>query len=231
MNEFKTCNKCSGFDGNELAKRLIHSLSIMQNKTTIYKEIDIDKIKEDYDNINNKLIYLFKYYQDLQDLIQRKVYMMPTEYLFIRNISLIYSSLSYAHDCLEEWYKVVTNKKTTRYVYCHGKCELDHYIAKDDGYFISLEKAHLGSPIEDFIYFYNKNYNDTDMISNFNYYQQRYKYNKEELLFFLLNILIPEKVDIYPSSLNKCSYLVEFFDKIIITNDFVLEYKKQCEYN
>ena len=213
-------------DSDYISKRLIFNLSLLQNKTTIYKEIDKDKQREEYDKFKEQIIYLEKYYYTLQDVIESRIYMSPLEYLVIRNISIIYSALNYSKELLEKWYDLVKHKKTERLVYCHGKCELDHFLNKDEGYFISLEKAHLGSPVEDFLYFYNKNYNDADMISNFKLYQHRYRYNDEEILYFLLRLVLPEKIDISTSSLIKTMEVSTFFDKLKAKRDFVLYYQK-----
>lgn len=214
-------------DNDEIAKNLIYALSDLENKTTIYKEIDKDKLKEEYDNFNNRIIYLEEYYFTLQDMIESKVYMSSCEYLFIRNVSYIYKLLEYSKNILLKWYKMMKEKKSERYVYVHGKCELDHFIVADKGYFISLENAHIGRVCEDFIYFYKKNYCDTDMISNFKLYQHRYQYKEEEYLYLLLNIIIPDKIEIYPSSLNKCIELVDFFDRLKLGGNFISKYEEK----
>ena len=117
-------------------------------------------------------------------------------------------------------------KHQERYVYAHGKCELNHFITSSDDYFISLEKAHLQRPPYDFIYFFKKNYEDSDMLSNFRFYQNRYHYKEEEYLYLLINLSIPDKVDIYKSSLSKCIELTKFFDRLKITSDFILKNEK-----
>lgn len=213
-------------DNDEVAKHLVYALSDLQNKTTIYKEIDKDKLKEEYDNFNNRISYLEEYYFTMQELIENKVYPSPSEYLFIRNVSIIYSALNYSRNLVHNWYKIMKDKKCERYVYAHGKCELSHFITADNDYFISLEKAHLERPPFDFINFFKKNYNDTDMISNFRLYQHRYHYKEEEYLYLLINITIPEKIDIYPSSLNKCLELTNFFDRLKLTSEFILKNEK-----
>ena len=213
-------------DNDEVAKHLVYALSYLQNKTTIYKEIDKDKLKEEYDNFNNRISYLEEYYFTMQELIENKVYPSPSEYLFIRNVSIIYSALNYSRNLVHNWYKIMKDKKRERYVYAHGKCELSHFITADNDYFISLEKAHLERPPFDFINFFKKNYNDTDMISNFRLYQHRYHYKEEEYLYLLINITIPEKIDIYPSSLNKCLELTNFFDRLKLTSEFILKNEK-----
>lgn len=220
-------------DKDEKAKRLMYVLSLLENKTTTYKELDKDKIKEEYDTYKERIIYLENYYYTLQDVVESKVYMAPSEYLFIRNSSIIYQALNYAKHVLEKWYSLVKEKKTERLVYCHGKLELDHFLVtnNDEGYLISLENAHLGAVSEDFISFYHKNYQDTDMRSNFRFYQHKYQYKEEEMLYLIINLVIPEKIDIYPSSLDKCGELVTFFDKLKLTSDFVSYNQENHQHN
>ncbi len=214
------------FDEDFLSKRLVLNLSLLHNKTTIYKELDKDKYKEEYDLLKNKIIYLKKYYYTLQDVIESKVYMNSVEYLFIRNISIIYSALNYSEELLNKWNELIKKKKTIRLVFCHGKCELAHFLNHDEGYFISLENAHIDRPIYDFLYFYNKNYKDTDMISNFKLYQHRYRYDEEEMTYFLLKLVMVDKIDINNFSLSKVVELNNYFDKLKSISDFVLEYQK-----
>ena len=112
---FNYLNK-KDLDNDEVAKHLIYALSDLQNKTTIYKEIDKDRLKEEYDDFNNRIKYLEEYYFTMQDIIENKVYPSPSEYLFIRNVSIIYSALNYSKHLVESWYKIMKNKKNERYV-------------------------------------------------------------------------------------------------------------------
>ena len=69
------------------------------------------------------------------------------------------------------------------------------------------------------------------MRSNFRFYQHKYQYKEEEMLYLIINLVIPEKIDIYPSSLDKCGELVTFFDKLKLTSDFVLNNHKNHQHN
>lgn len=209
--------------GDEKAKKMVYHLSLWQNKTTTNQRIDIDKVKETYETYQQRIQYLNAYYHDLQDMIETKVYMAPSEYLFIRNSSFIYEALNYAHQLLQQWYQKMQQKKTQRKVYCHGKCELSHFLVADQGYFISLEKAHLGNVYEDFAHFFHQNFKDVDMISTFRFYQQKYPFTEEETLEFYVQILLPDMIEIYPSSLATCQKLVHFFERMKVTREFLLE--------
>ena len=85
---------------DELAKRLVYVLSILQNKTTTYQDLDKDLEQAKYDKYKQTIIYLEKYYYTLQDMLELKVYLAPSEYLFIRNVSIIYQALNYAKHVL-----------------------------------------------------------------------------------------------------------------------------------
>ena len=50
---------------------LTHLMSLLHNKTTFYREIDIDKNKEIYEDILGRLEYLNNYYTDLITLIEK----------------------------------------------------------------------------------------------------------------------------------------------------------------
>jgi len=213
---------------DEKAKKMVYNLSLWQNKSTIHQDTDIDQVKEIYETYQKKIQYVSTYYSELQDMVETKVYMHPVEYLFIRNVSMIYEALGYCSSVLEEWFKIASVKKTRRKVYCHGKCEIDHFLANDDGYFISLENAHIGDVSEDFVYFYKHNFLQVDMLSTFRFYQQKFPFTKEEKLYFYLQIALPKVIDLYPSSLQKSQELVLFFELLKSTSLFLLD---QQEYN
>ena len=113
---------------DEISKRLVLNLTIWQNKTTTYQKLNLDEVKNFYENTKKEINYLFSYYRDIILQLETKVYYLPTEYLFLRNSSIINRQLRVAVDLLEEWYETVKNKERERLVYCHGKCELAHFL-------------------------------------------------------------------------------------------------------
>lgn len=212
---------------DELAKKLVYNLSVWQSKTTVHQRLDVDEIKTIYEEKHKMIEYLVSYYRDLSDLVDTKVYMAPSEYYFARNNSILFAALQYASSLLETWYEKIKVQKNYRKTYCHGKCQLDHFLANDNGYFISLEQAHLGDVTEDFVHFYKQNYKDVDMSSTFQLYQHKYPFTEEEKLFFYLSLVLPTTVELYPSSLTKTKELVNFFEEMKMTSEFLLEQEKQ----
>lgn len=218
-------------NNDELAKKLVYNLSIWQSKTTIHQRLDLDELKKKYEEKKQTVAHLQAYYHDLQDLIETKVQMAPSEYLFIRNVSSLYAALFYADNLLETWYEKMLKTKNERKVYCHGKCELDHFLGNDNGYFISLEKAHIGDVTEDFEHFFKTNLETVDMVSTFRYYQSKYPFTEEEKLSFFYHIVLPNRMEVYPSSLKKCQQLGTFFDHVKMTSDFILEQQEKSKNN
>lgn len=208
---------------DEISKRLVLNLTIWQNKTTTYQKLNLDEVKNFYESTKKEINYLFSYYRDILLQLETKVYYLPTEYLFLRNSSIINRQLKVAADLLEEWYETVKNKERERLVYCHGKCELAHFLPIDDGYFISLEQAHLGRVSDDIENLFRKNFSSIDLVTTYNLYQRKYPYTLDEKLFLFVKLAIPPKIDIYPCNLETNRSLLEFYEQLIDFNKFILE--------
>ena len=142
---------------------------------------------------------------------------------YIRNSSILNRQLRVAADLLEEWYETVKNKERERLVYCHGKCELAHFLPIDDGYFISLEQAHLGRVSDDIENLFRKNFSSIDLVTTYNLYQRKYPYTLDEKLFLFVKLAIPPKIDIYPCNLETNKRLLDFYEQLIDFNKFILE--------
>lgn len=208
---------------DEISKRLVLNLTIWQNKTTTYQKLNLDEVKNFYESTKKEINYLFSYYRDIVLQLETKVYYLPTEYLFLRNSSIINRQLKVAADLLEEWYETVKNKERERLAYCHGKCELAHFLPIDDGYFISLEQAHLGRVSDDIENLFRKNFSSIDLVTTYNLYQRKYPYTLDEKLFLFVKLAIPPKIDIYPCNLETNKRLLDFYEQLIDFNKFILE--------
>lgn len=200
---------------------LIYMISLLHNKTTFYKEIDLDDIKNFYEETLNRLNYLEQYYFDLQNIIEGHVYMSPSEYLLIRNMSKIYSVIYFCKHSLESWYHIISKKKKERFVLLHNNLELDHLIKNKNTYLISWDKAKADIPIYDFYHFYKKHYLDCDFISLFQIYESKYPLLKEEKILLFLLLSIPEKVVLEYDEYENCrqiSNMLLYLDK---TSEFI----------
>lgn len=212
------------------AMDLMYLLSLLHNKTTFYKEVDLDDVKALYEELQTKLNYLESYYRDLQDMIENNIYMSPSEYLLIRNVSFIYAMIYYARNELEYWYQKVSSKKKERFVLLHNNLELSHFLKNENSYFISWDQAKIDVPIYDFYHFYKKHFNEVDAVSLLQTYESKYPLLEEEksLLFLLLSI--PEKIEFGPDEYEKCRELNHFIQYLQKTNDLISKQNSRHTY-
>lgn len=178
-------------DSNTKAINLMYILSLLHNKTTIYKEINLDKIKEIYEEITKEINYLLSYYYALQDKIENRLYMSPAEYLLIRNINLIYKSLNSSRIHIDNWYKIKLKQKKERQVLLHNNLKLEHFLQGENSYLINWKKYKIDNVIYDFLNFYKNEYQNLEMENLFNTYQNKYQYTQDEKYLFYSLIQIP----------------------------------------
>lgn len=204
---------------------IITLLTMLHSKTTFYKEIDIDNYKYIYETISDKLEYLYNYYTDIITLIEKNVYMSPSNYLIARNINKIYQSIGFSKNTLESWYELIKDKRKVRVVNIHNNLSLDHYLKSDKPYFISWNKNKIDMPIYDLLILYKKYYLDFDFFELFNYYESRYPLTEEERELLFVLMAMPTKLEFEDNEYDLCIKCRKFFDYIYKTEKLITEYK------
>ncbi len=202
---------------------LIYTLSLLHNRTTTYQEINLDKIKEIYEETTNKINYFLSYYYDLQDYIENKVYMSPAEYLLIRNINFVYISLNNARHDIDKWYKLKQQAPKERQVFLHNNVSLDHFLEGDNSYLINWKKATRGNVIYDFLSFFKNEYKGLEMESLYNIYQSKYQYTEDEKLLFSSLIQLPWKLTFKESNYINTLRVKEMLDYLEKANKLILK--------
>lgn len=200
-------------------------LSILHNKTTIYKELDINEYKYIYESTNKIIAETYNYYNELMNNIDEQVYMSPSNYLIARNISLIYGTLNYAKEHINLWYKMIENQRKTRVVTIHNNLSLDHYLKQDKPYFISWDKSKIDIPIYDLIILYKNHYLEYDFIDLLKIYLNKYPLKKEEMTLFLTLISIPDKIIKTNSEYKTVLEVRRIIDYIYKTKELLKEYR------
>ena len=170
----------SNISDEEKLYDIMDLISLLHTKTTRYKNIDIDDYKIIYEDLDKKISYLLEYYNNINDLIDNEIYMSPSKYLLVRNISKIYSALSFCREELENWYELVKNNPKQRVSYIHNNLELDHLLRNDNPYLISWDKARIDLPIYDIYNLYRRYYKKMDFDILLNHYSKRYPLKEEE---------------------------------------------------
>lgn len=211
------------------AMDMIYELSMLHIKTTTYEEINLDEVKKLYEDTNKRIEYLYKYYLDLQDYIEGNVYMAPSEYLLIRNISLVYRLLNFSKEKLDAWFKNREKLQKERYVLLNNNLKMEHFLEGEDNYFINWSKAKRGLVIYDFLNFFQNNYLELDMKSLYQLYRSKYPFSMSEENLFLALLAIPFEVDFkdsnYVNTL-KVKNLVIYLNKV---REFISEEDEENE--
>lgn len=214
-------------DKETKAINLMYIMSILHNKTTIYQEINLDEVKEKYEDITNRINYLSSYYYDLQDYIENIVYMSPAFYLLIRNINIIYASLNSCRNNIDKWYQLKLKQRKERIVFLHNNISLDHFLINKDSYLINWKDASKGSPVYDFLNFYKKEYKNIEMENLFKMYQSKFKYTEDERYLFNALIELPWKLDFKNSNYLNTLEVGNLLSYLAKSNNLVLkEYEK-----
>ena len=206
------------------ATDIMHLLGLLHSKTTFYREIDIDKNKELYENISDELEYLNNFYNDLITMIEKEVYMSPSGYLIARNINIIFGSIYYAKHNLEEWYKKIDNNKNERVVNIHNNISLDHYIKNEKPYLISWNKSKIDSPIYDLLSFYKNHYLDFDFDDLFHFYESGYPLKEDERLLLFTYMAIPYKIEIISDEYEMCIKINKMIEYLYKTSNLIMNY-------
>lgn len=191
-------------DDNQKALDMAELVSLLHTKTCYFKDITNDKCKEIYDNLKNNIEFMNNYYNECFDLFVVNRYMRPSEYLFLRNYSLIKRAIDYARDRLDYWYSLVEGKNKQRVCLTHANLELDHFLKNDNNYLISWDNYIVDSPVLDLYKLYQKDWERISFGSFLDKYNDNFKLLEEERLLFDIMISIPYKIEFNEREIDNC---------------------------
>ena len=196
---------------------MMNLLALLHNKTTFYKEMDIDEYKKIYEDTLYKINNTYNFYLNFLDKVETQIYPSPSEYLILRNISKIFESLNYSNKLINEWYDFVKNSAKKRVVVLYNNIDINHVIRNKDLYLINWDKTKLGTPIYDIYNFYYKYANIFDFKELFNYYEERYSLLEEEKKLLYCFISIPDILIFKEVELENCKNAKKIIDKVYKT--------------
>ncbi|MBE6149466.1 MAG: hypothetical protein E7170_01930 [Firmicutes bacterium] len=203
---------------------LINLVSLLHNKTTHYKEVDIEDYKRLYEDISNNIEYLKSYYFDIITTIETHTFMSPHEYLFARNISKINSVLNFCEIEVSNWYKLVKDKTKERQVVLHNNLDLSHFIKNDKSYLINWKKSKIGNPIFDLFVLYKRHALDFDFESVLNSYEQSYPLTDDEKRLLYILISLPDKIEFEGANYELCNKISNMVDYLYKTDKLISPY-------
>lgn len=208
---------------------MIDLVSLLHNKTTYFKEVDEDEYKKIYEDVSNNIEYLYSYYQDIITVIESKIYMSPSEYLFARNISKVFSSLNFCKHELEKWYELIKEKRKQRFVVLHNNLDLDHFLKNEKSYLISWDKSRIDIPIFDIYKLYKKYGLDYDFEYILKRYEKSYPLLEEERKLLIILLSLPDKIEFDKNEYENTKVVSKTIDTIYKTENLISIYYSSKE--
>lgn len=209
---------------------LIHISGILHKRTSYNKEIDVDNIKEIYENILEEVNYLISYYTDLNNYIDTVIFMSPSEYLLVSNIDLIYYLLSFVKVEINNWYKYMQDKKVIRFSLNHNNLSINHILESNNKYLISWENSKKDIPVNDLVKLYQEIYYDINLEDFIREYEYENRLDEYEYLFLLIKLAIPKRIDFSKNTYLDCyninKYLVYLRKIVSLIQKKYIKYEK-----
>ena len=210
------------------AIELMSVIALLHNKTTTYEDLNINKIKEIYEKYKQEIFKIKDYYYSLQDRFEDNIYLLPAEYLLLRNISNIYKLINKSEELLDKWYVLKQNDFKIRKCLLHQNLNIDNLKQINNELFLTnWDNYKEDLVIYDFINFYKNEYKTIEMTSLFDLYLSKYPLNNTEITLLLSILAIPPKVLFnktnYENTVN-IKYLTIYVEKTFL---FISKYYKE----
>lgn len=203
---------------------MVDLVSLLHNKTSYYKEVSEDNYKEVFENVKSNIDYGRDYYNKLYDTIKVEVYMSPSHYSLIRNISKIFSAYDFCDNELSLWYDLVKEETKQRVALIHNNLEVDHFIRNDKSYLVSWDYAKVDTPVLDLVKLYQNEYFNYDFDSIIKRYFSKYPLLESEQKLFFILISLPPIIELSDTEYNNCINVRKNLDYIFKTENLVRPY-------
>jgi len=206
---------------------LLMVLSLLHAKTSYIREQDLDEIKKNYESINKEILDTKAYYLKMNDIIDKQLFFSPSMYLLVRNISLIYYLLEYAHNHLNDWYQKMKDKKSLRVSLLHNNVDISHLIINDKKYLISWDKAYFDNPIYDIESFYKKYFNNLNLDEVLKIYESKNKLSPDEKELLLIRLSIPSIIKMTKDTLSDTENIGNMLKRLETVHNYIKKNDKK----
>ena len=203
---------------------LINVIANLHNKTTYFKEVTEDQYKKIYEDIIHNINYLGDEYNKEFDRIVKVVYMSPSDYLLIRNSTKILAAFEFCKRELDEWYKMVKEKRKQRVSLVHNNLSIDHLVRNQKDYLVSWDSSKVDTPILDLISLYKNEFRGLEFEELINNYMKLFPLEEDEKKLFFIVLALPPKLETNGSEFNKTMQIGRILDYIYKTENLVRPY-------
>lgn len=222
-NGFEVRQYVNSIDITETDKisELIYLIMMLHTKTTHYKNISLDEIRDFYENELLEIEETKKYYDEIFSNNITNLLLPPSLFLLIKECSIILNSLNQSKIFLDEWYKVAKNKKRKRVVFNHNNLKLSNFIVGSNKYLINWNNSIIDYSIYDLLSLFKCNFKVIDMIDTYQFYDSKYGLLQEEKYLFFSTLLKIEKISFEESDLKNTKKVHDAVSYLKKVNDFL----------
>lgn len=203
---------------------LIKLISLLHSKTSYYKEITNDKVKEIYEELLGRVEYMEEYFNKIIYNIEDNIFVSPSGNLLLNNSSKIFESLTFLKNEIEEWYKLSVDSDKMRVCLVHNNLELNHYIKNKDEYLISWDNYIIDTPILDIVKLYKNVYITKNFSEALKIYLEKFPLNENEKKLLFIMLVMPNELNLTNDELNNVNIVRKYLDYIYKTENLIRPY-------
>lgn len=214
----------NSIDNEQKLMDLINLISLLHSKTSYYKEITNDKIKEIYEELLGRVEYMEDYFNKIIFEIEDNVFPSPSGNLILINSNKIFSSLIFLKKEIEEWYKISMDSNKMRVSIVHNNLELDHYIKNENEYLISWDNYIIDSPILDIVKLYKNVYLTMEFSNPLKLYMEKFPLNEDEKKLLFIMLVMPDEINLTDNEIKNIAIVRKYLDYIYKTENLIRPY-------
>lgn len=214
----------NSIDSEQKLIDLINLVSLLHTKTSYFKEITNDKIKEIYEELLGRVEYMEDYFNKIIFEIEDNVFVSPSGNLLLINSNKIFSALTFLKNEIEEWYKISIDSNKMRVSIVHNNLELDHYIKNENEYLISWDNYIVDSPILDIVKLYKNVYLTMNFSNPLKVYMEKFPLNEDEKKLLFIMLVMPDQINLSDNELKNISIVRKYLDYIYKTEELIRPY-------
>lgn len=183
---------------NDHYHKMFQTLGMLHQKTVREEEITEEKLEQHVTNMSARWEQDGEMLEQFLIECEAKWYMSPFELQYCTYYHYVLRAYEFANKQLTEWHEAMKEKEKTRISFVHGNVSMNHFLFdhQRNGYFISFERSHFTTPVQDLVQFYARSFCTYPIARNDRYewyqkYQGNFPFTKEEHLLFRSYLTYP----------------------------------------
>lgn len=183
---------------NDHYHKMLQTLGLLHQKTVREENITEEQIEHHVTNMQARWEKDGELLEQFLIECESKWYMSPFELQYCTYYHYVSRAHEFANKQLAQWHEAMKEQEKTRVSFVHGNVSMNHFLFDHhrNGYFISFERSHFTTPVQDLIQFYSRSFRTYPIVRSDRYewyqkYQGSFPFSKEEHLLFRAYLTYP----------------------------------------